>query len=1104
MRASLRRKALASLLGLLMVTASFAAAGAQDQGSGITLDGELAPAEIIETGKSPSSALAQTDPDLLGRDDAEPVSVVIKLDYDSAATYDGHIDGLAATSPAVTGEPLTGRSSAERAYDRYARTREAAAVRQIERRVPAAEVGQSLRVVYGGVAAVVPANTVADIVAIDGVVAVQKDALNQPLTDASADFINAGPVYEALGGSATAGAGVIYGNLDTGVWPEHPSFADLGTLASPPAKADGTPRACDFGDNPLTPATDVFSCNNKLIGGEPFLDTYLSFPDLAAAEPFHTARDSNGHGTHTSSTTAGNPVASAPIFGVERGPIHGIAPGAWLVEYKVCGIQGCFSSDSAAAVEQAILDGVDVINFSISGGTDPFVDPVELAFLDAYAAGVFVSASAGNEGPTAGTANHVSPWVTTVAASTQTRSFESTLTLTGSSGATIELKGASVTAGAGPAPVIHASAIPGYEALCLTPLPAGSAAGQIVVCERGINARAEKGYNVRAGGAVGMILYNPTLQDTNTDNHWLPTVHLAEGSALLAFLGANTGVTGSFTAGVKATGQGDVIASFSSRGPAGLFVKPDVTAPGVQILAGHTPVPDELPGGPAGEYFQAIAGTSMSSPHVAGAAALVRALHPDWTPGQVKSALMTSAVEDLVKQDLVTPADPFDHGAGRVDVAAAGAATLVLDETPDRFFELAGSPLTAVDLNLPSIRASVAGTVTTVRSFTNPGRGTLNYDVSATAPDGSTISVWPTRLKVSSGATRDVEITIATTELSGTHFGRVALTPAAGSAGTPLHLPVVFTAEQGDVAVTSTCDPATVARGANTTCVVTATNTGRATATVDLSTRLSNEIRVAAVDGATTVDAWNVRLSGVELEGNSAGVPSVAPGTGPAGYLPLAGFGIAPLAVGDETIVNYNTPAYAYNGGIYNRLGVDSNGVLHAGGGTGVDVQWEVPAGPNPALPNNILTPFWTDLNGTGAPGLYVGTLTDSVNTWIVVETHLFVWGTTSLRIQQTWIRTGGVEDITFSYPPGHPADPFGEPFLVGAENEFGEGQMDRVLPTTSLRVTGGTPVPGGSVSYTITARGQRVGDGTVTTRSVASTVLGETVVVTPVTVTSN
>ena len=262
---------------------------------------------------------------------------------------------------------------------------------------PRATVRSAERVVYGGLAATVPANRVDEILKIDGVVAVQKDALRKELTDSSAAFLNAGPVYTQLGGTANAGKGVIYGNLDSGVWPEHPSFADQGNLAAPPATASGAPRECNFGDNPLTPAADPFVCQHKLIGGAHFTDSYdaLQGDDIYAG----TARDGDGHGTHTSSTSAGNPLAHAPIFGVDRGPLAGMAPGAWVMEYKVCGPAGCFSSDSARAVGQAVLDGVNVINFSISGGTDPSTDPVELAFLDAYAAGVFVAASAGNDGP---------------------------------------------------------------------------------------------------------------------------------------------------------------------------------------------------------------------------------------------------------------------------------------------------------------------------------------------------------------------------------------------------------------------------------------------------------------------------------------------------------------------------------------------------------------------------------------------------------------------------------------------------------------------------------------------------------------------------------
>ena len=164
---------------------------------------------------------------------------------------------------------------------------------------------------------------------------------------------------------------------------------------------------------------------------------------------------------------------------------------------------------------------------------------MELAFLDAYAAGVFVSASAGNDGPDASTVEHLGPWVTTVGASTQTRTFTSQLTLTGRDGATTTLTGASITPGIStPLPVVFASAPPYSNAGCDEPAPAGLFTGKIVACER-TPGRILKGFNVKQGDAAGMILYNPTLQDIETDNHWLPAVHLADGAQFLAFMAAH-------------------------------------------------------------------------------------------------------------------------------------------------------------------------------------------------------------------------------------------------------------------------------------------------------------------------------------------------------------------------------------------------------------------------------------------------------------------------------------------------------------------------------------------------------------------------------------
>nr|MBA3799359.1 S8 family serine peptidase [Geodermatophilaceae bacterium] len=657
----------ATLIGLTLALSPLAGASAQPSNPDLSLGAAPAATERVSVPKAATSRLAQSDPSVLEATGTEPTAVVVKLDYDSLATYEGDLPGYEATSPSVTNAPFDRGSQAARRYETLIAGIEGNFLAALQAAVPGAVVGAQLRIVYGGVALTLPANRARDLLALPGVVAVQRDGLAQPLTDSSPEFIGAPTLYDALGSDTTAGEGAIVGILDSGSWPEHPSYVDPG-IAAPPSRGDGEARVCNFGDNPLTAASDPFVCNDKLISGEPFLDTYNA---VVGGEVYTTARDSNGHGTHTSTTAGGAPVANAIVLGVDRGAINGIAPGAHVAVYKVCGAQGCFQSDSVAAVGRGIEDGIDVINFSISGGTDPYADPVELAFLDAYAAGVFVAASAGNDGPGEGTVNHVSPWLTSVAASTQERAFESTLTVTGTTG-TFTDTGASITDGAGPAPVVLASAAPYSDALCTTPAPDGLFAGKIVACERGVIARVEKGYNVLQGDALGMILYNPTLADIETDNHWLPTVHLADGTEFLAFMAANPNATASFTAGQKATDQGDVMAAFSSRGPGGDFLKPDLTAPGVQILAGHTPTPEDITLGPPGQLFQAIAGTSMSSPHVAGSAALLVALHPDWTPGQIKSALMTTATTAVVKEDTTTPADPFDFGAGRIDLTRAG------------------------------------------------------------------------------------------------------------------------------------------------------------------------------------------------------------------------------------------------------------------------------------------------------------------------------------------------------------------------------------------------------------------------------------------------
>jgi hypothetical protein len=212
--------------------------------------------------------------------------------------------------------------------------------------------------------------------------------------------------------------------------------------------------------------------------------------------------------------------------------------------------------------------------------------------------------------------------------------------------------------------------------------------------------------------------------------------------------------------------------------------------------------------------------------------------------------------------------------------------------------------------------------------------------------------------------------------------------------------------------------------------------------------------------------------------------------------LALSGFGVTPDAIGDEEFINYDVPPFIYNGKTYSTIGVNSNGYLVAGGGTAEDNNCcNVPGGPSPERPNDVLAPFWTDLDGSAAPGIYAAILTDGGgNFWLIIESHLDVFGTTDERILQVWIGLNGVQDITFNYGNPQP-DPNGQDFLVGAENEIGEGEMNATLPTEDFVVVSTDPIPGDSATYRVVVRGRAVGAGRVRTVMTGPGLPGRTIV---------
>ena len=1085
----------------------------------------LTPDSTFSSAKSPTGKIAQTDPALLGRADSNLINVMIKYDYDATASYAGGVAGLAATSPSVTGKKLKNNKAAVDAYEKYAKQVSTKISSAVTAALPSATIGQEFVTAYGGVAARIPANSVANLLKVSGVAAVQNDALEQPLSDATG-FIGATAVWPGLGGQDNAASNVVVGVIDTGIWPEHPMLVDrLPALGR-------TFAGCQFGDGSDTAHLGAtFACNDKLVAAYAKTTTYMSAVGADANEFCNntthqcSARDPEGHGTHTSTTAAGARVDSATLYGVERGPVSGVAPGARVIMYRVCLEQGCFSSDSVSAVQQAIADDVDVINFSISGGRNPYSDAVELAFLDAFRAGISVNASGGNSGPGAATVDHGGPWVTTVGASTSNRFFTSTLHLTADGGATFNMPGVTLTDGISTAtPVVLAQNIPGEDVLCQTPLAAGSATGMIVACQRGVNARVDKGFNVAQGGAAGMILYNAIKQDVETDNHWLPAIHVdGPSTALLAYINGHTNVKATWAQGTETATQGDVMAAFSSRGPQDDFIKPDVTAPGIQVLAGMTPQPTGTVNGPPNNLYQAIAGTSMSSPHSAGASALVKAAHPDWTPAMIKSALMTSAAQGVVKEDGTTPFDPFDAGAGSIRVNRAINPTVVLNETYADFVASGADPLHRIDLNIASVNApTMSGFITTKRSLINVSGDNLKLGVSTQAPAGVTISVTDSTSGKGSASidlkrdqTSDIFITIsAPTVANGQYFGRITLKPGKGN---DITIPVAFNKRQGAVTLTHTCTPTTFSTNGAAHCSATVANFAPVAANVNLTVSSPDKgLTYSDVTGGATLVGNSVRWSGSLTPSIPPQIVSITPSEEIGGYLPLSAFGVPPIAgVGDDTISNFNVPTFFYGREAYTRVGVVSNGYLVVGGGTASDVVFAPQTFPNTARPNNVLALLWNDLDpsSTGAGSLRIATLTDGSSTWLVVDwagvknfsnatTHSFeVW----LRLASGAAGTGpSSEQVSYTYGIANAASP--DPAShgnSGAENRDGTSGKNLTPPpgnNTEWIVTTTGPTAGGTKTIGYQASADKAG----TYRSVAGMTSDVTAGTTQVVVTLN
>lgn len=761
---------------------------------------------------------------------------IVQLEHPPVSEYEGGTAGIPATSPRATGRAkVDSRSAAAARYRSYLAGRQAQALDRVAGRRPT--VRHAYRTAFAGFSAALTSEQAKELAAAPEVAGLWRTTIDE-LSSTDDDLGGSDPAHPALGGDGPAwlrltapsladnpltgvpgaglwsrigggplaadgpGDGMVVGDLDSGISPGHPSFASSpgpGTYPGAPfgprpSRFTGT---CDPGDDPTFPA-----CSNKIVAARHFVDGMGPENVLGSELPL-SPRDNDGHGSHTAGIAAGN-------YGVQAGAggarISGIAPRARIAVYKVCwqlpSGQGprafCSSDDVVAGIDQAVADGVDVLNHSI-GGPVTMGTPKQLAFLGAYRAGVFVAASAGNDGPGGGTYGATpSPWTTVVAASTTNRTFRAELTLSGTSGLTVT--GASFAEFAD-APLVDAAspstAFPdGTNGLCMRgTLDRAAVAGKVVLCTRGTNDRVEKSAVVKDAGGVGMVLGNTqdTSDDTVRDPHTLPSVHVnraahAQIKAALAAGPHRAELRTRREAAVPADGTTPRIAGFSSRGPvAGAqdLPGPDVTAPGVAVLAAT--VPDH--------GFASFNGTSMSAPHVAGAALLLRQRHPQWRPEQIKSALSTTANPDVKAETGDARASGLDVGSGQIDPNRADDPGLVVIPSIASLEAYLEAPAaTAGALNLPAIVAwNMVGRTRTARTFTSVDAESHRWTISTVDPPDTAVTTSPAvgeTITVAPGASTAVDVTITSTSRDGADVPRSGELRLTDENGRTVRLPI--------------------------------------------------------------------------------------------------------------------------------------------------------------------------------------------------------------------------------------------------------------------------------------------------------------------------
>ena len=780
----------------------------------------------------------------------KPYIYIVQLQDQSVAMYDGGVAGLSATNPQRNHKQLFNNAQAEtklnlksrsvQAYSSYLENKQQSFLRSAQGVVSSVQPLSTYKYAFNGMSVLVTPDEAAKLAKLPGVIRIERDKLHQMHTDIGPKFIGADKIWDgsAHSGVGHQGEGMIVGILDSGINSDHPSFADIG--------GDGYDHTNPMGAGVYVgdcAADFPQMCNDKLIGvrSYPEITNVYADTNIFPADLPRNGEDYDGHGSHVASTAAGNVLKNVPVLLPEDGKlegdgtptgfvfdqISGVAPHANIIAYQVCmpgntgdTYAGCSGAAILAAQEDAIKDGVHVANYSI-GIPGPatnlaWASSEELGFLAMRNAGIFVATSAGNSGPNTGTTTKQAPWYTAVAMSTHGRSIEYKKELKDFSGGDSELATITGNSNSGgiTASIVYAGDFTNSNdpdnpsSQCLQPFPAGTFSGQIVVCDRGSIARVAKAQNAEAGGAGGFVLANIDggASSIANDVYVVPGIHIdnTQGNALKTWLasGSNHMATITGSDGELVFGRGDDLDRQSSRGPniTASTLSPFVAAPGVNIYAAYADQDygnDVTATGPTD--FNFLGGTSMASPHVAGSATLIKAVRTNWTPDNIRSALMMTASTDMRKDDGTTPADWFDMGAGRVQIDKAIESGLVMDETAANY--QAANPSAdgkPEELNLPSMtQNNCVGMCTFKRTVTATKDGSWTL-AGVNISEGVKVTVAPETFDLTAGQEQEITVTVDAFEAQSDvwSFARLNLT---STSSPDLHMPIAIIASNGNV-----------------------------------------------------------------------------------------------------------------------------------------------------------------------------------------------------------------------------------------------------------------------------------------------------------------